>query len=256
MPYVKELHYFNERYVENNEMGNYRSKKGLGWYLSHFPKNGVRGEFCPAYLWDRKAPERIHASFPEIKIIISIRNPVDRAFSQYLYYVKRGIIKQDFETALKERPDLIERGIYINRIQRYFELFTSQQILIILFDEIKTNPQKILKNIYSFLKVDPLFKPVRLTQKSNEARSPLFPRINQLLTVAKHWVRERPLCLKFIHLCLLDKIGDSIQNLNTRSLSHTPEIKPSTRSALIETFIPSIEKLEAFLKVDLSEWEK
>ncbi len=84
---VKEIHFFSRpRYEEGKE-----------WYEGHFKKceeGLLRGEFSTSYLYSEESPERIHACYPNAKLIAILRNPIDRAYSQYRNTIKAGDISE------------------------------------------------------------------------------------------------------------------------------------------------------------------
>ena len=105
---IKEIHYFSR---ERN------FKKGIEWYKNIFntcKKGQLKGEFSTTYLYDGKTPDRIKKEFPNTKIIISLRNPVDRAFSHYRNEIKGGHIPKNttFEEAMKNDKSIVEQGMY------------------------------------------------------------------------------------------------------------------------------------------------
>ena len=98
----KEVNYFNEQNNYSINIKNYNYGKGFNWYKKHFlhwRTGQIIGEFTPKYLADLKAPLRIKNAFPDVKLIVCLRDPVDRAFSQYnfiKYFKKKklGLLKK------------------------------------------------------------------------------------------------------------------------------------------------------------------
>jgi len=123
------------------------------------------GEASTSYLWDLQAPERIKAKVPEAKIIIILRDPVERAFSHYLLDVREGIQQAPFFEALVEdyaSPQkgwgvshlYVELGLYYEQVRRYLHHFGREQILVLLFEEFAANTHSCLEQVLSFLGVD------------------------------------------------------------------------------------------------------
>ena len=124
-------------------------------------------------------PSRVKSIIPNVKIIILLRNPVNRAYSHYNHEVRRGIEKLSFEKAIKREQEkmdneikkileqkyyyssifrnysYITRGIYINQIKKWIELFPKSQFLIIKSEELFENPKVILKKTFDFLDLAP-----------------------------------------------------------------------------------------------------
>lgn len=150
--------------------------KGLDYWLNLYFKsynNQKRiGVFTPDYLFYKKVPGRIAKDFgKELKFLVILRNPVNRAYSHYLMSKRRGHEKLSFKEAIdqeKERistgieTDLnrysyISRGLYSEQIERYFQFFPKDHFLFLSFEkEIKTNLPQTVQKILSFLDLDPM----------------------------------------------------------------------------------------------------
>lgn len=174
----KEVHFFDRHY-----------SKGVNWYRSHFPmrqkikKGYVTGEASPCYLMFPHAAERISQLLPNIKMIVLLRNPVDRAISHYFHEVSGNRESLPIEEAFKAEDDRIrpelkrlqedktyhsiiyrnysykKRGVYIDQIKHYLQFFNREQLFIIKSEEYFENPNHISKSVYAFLGVDTNFMP-------------------------------------------------------------------------------------------------
>ena len=162
--YRKEVHYF-DRYFEN----------GIDWYMAHFPVRGkfrVVGEASPFYIFHPKAPERIQAAKLQSKFILLLRNPVDRAYSQYHSKVERELETLSFAEAIEREParlavcddpvgpawrhhSYLARGIYIDQIKRWFDCFSRDRFLIVKSEEFYGEPVGILHQTQAFLGLRP-----------------------------------------------------------------------------------------------------
>jgi len=159
----KELHYFNLFY-----------DKGSNWYMAHFPWKSdkhITGEASPGYLFHPEAAKRIKEHNPDMKLILLLRNPIERAYSAYQMNRRLGIDKRSsFEDAIKfelENKDIdssynynrhnffyLERGEYAKQLKHWSQFFDRKQMLIIKSDEFFKNTEEQLKIIYSFLEID------------------------------------------------------------------------------------------------------
>lgn len=154
-PLRKEIHFW-----DNNE------EKGVSWYKGHFPirdKDSITGESTPAYLWREDIAQKIHDLLPDCKIIIILRNPVERSFSEYLMNKKIGHEHETFEFAIEHEKErlqkshlfgYIQKSIYLQQVKRYYDLFDKNQILVLSYDDLKSNPESITQQCYSFLGLD------------------------------------------------------------------------------------------------------
>jgi len=175
----KEIHYFDNNY-----------KKGLRWYRAHFPsilyKNFykqirkqeiITGEASPYYLFHPHAPKRIFDILPRNKLIILLRNPVDRAYSHYNHEINLGVETLSFKEAIEieekrlsgevekilsdenyysfnhNHYSYLSRGIYVDQIKKWINLFPKNQILIIKSENFYNETQKIYSKVLEFLEL-------------------------------------------------------------------------------------------------------
>ncbi|MEW4267077.1 sulfotransferase domain-containing protein [Priestia megaterium] len=172
----KELHFFDK-------MENY--KKGIGWYQKQFSfpissnQKKITGEATPNYLSDSLAPKRIARDLPKTtKFIVLLRNPIDRAYSNYQMNVKRGLEQCSFEEAIvnnekrlkdkfshitrthkKQGADqwvypYITRGVYIKQLKTWMKLFSKNHFLILKSEDLFSKPQKVVNRAIQFLELD------------------------------------------------------------------------------------------------------
>lgn len=163
-PERKEIHYFD-----------YHLDWGLNWYLSHFPKkkheNNITGEASPSYLIFENAPTEIKLLFPDIKIIIILRDPVQRAISQYKMEKFRGLEKLNFAKAIREednrilksdhfrvRYGYVEQGKYLTYLENYYNCFDKSNILVINSEFFFKRTDYVVKKVFEFLNIDSTVK--------------------------------------------------------------------------------------------------
>jgi hypothetical protein len=114
----KELMFFSHHY------GN-----GIGWYENCFQGyNGEKliGEISPSYLGHKHAPERIKEDLPGVKLIATLRNPVDQVYSSYNMRYSRKGVREEFSMFLKNNPYVLDRVLYFKHIQRYMRFFDKK----------------------------------------------------------------------------------------------------------------------------------
>lgn len=147
----KGLYYFDQHF-----------DRGESWYLSQFaglPDRPAIGEISHSYLSSPEAPERIAALNPAVRLLVCLREPVDRAFSDYLDLVKNGQFDGPFEQALEAYPRLLDRGRYATHLGRYLEVFPPEQLLVQLFDDLRADAQRYADEVTRFLALDPMALP-------------------------------------------------------------------------------------------------
>ena len=180
---VKEIHYFTVHY-----------KLGSQYYRSNFPTNISRhgylkkqkkltGEASPTYIYYSTTPNRMKKIMPNVRLIVILRNPVDRAYSQYHYIIKQRNEKLPlpFEEALelskerymkkKEYDDIINntnsffaqynsdaltaRGIYADQLENWFKHYDKKQFLFLSTEDFHKNTQHTLDQVFNFLGLNP-----------------------------------------------------------------------------------------------------
>jgi hypothetical protein len=125
----KEVRFFDQYY-----------KRSLQWYEKSLPSDGEAGQYqaiggiLPAYLYCPRCPERI-ASIPSItRLILMLRDPVDRAYSAYGLHIRLGSFSGSFEDCLSLRPLTIQMGLCSRQIRRYLHHFRRDQLLALIFE--------------------------------------------------------------------------------------------------------------------------
>jgi hypothetical protein len=154
---VKEINFFSRDDL-------YR--KGLGWYEDHFAGwEGQRavGEASPGYIVAPQAPERISVCLRAVKLVLTVRNPVDRAYSQYWHSRRNLAEHRSFATVVREdshthwRRGLrgyISRGIYAQYIRQYLRFFSQEQLLILVFEDLILDPQQFYSKLFTYLGIE------------------------------------------------------------------------------------------------------
>jgi len=261
----KEIRYFNyfsphkyKHYYEGRRelFLNKNYNKPFSWYKKHFRHcrgEKIKGEFSPTYLYDEKAAVSIRERFPDIKLIVCLRNPIDRAYSHY--WMDNSYLKREdrvFEVAIQGKNIYVEGGYYYKQLQPYLDRFKRDKILIVLFDDIVNQPNSELKRIYSFLGVDSSFIPSGVTKKSNQAKKAVWRGIPVVMNLVPRFLVHAHMTslLRFLRKLNIHEI---VMNLATVRLDY-PKMSPETREYLRDTFREDIKKLEVLLDRDLSHW--
>ncbi|MEN8221094.1 MAG: sulfotransferase domain-containing protein [Pseudomonadota bacterium] len=166
----KEIHFFNSHF-----------SNGVHWYRTHFPiemykalvqkihqQNCVTGEASPNYIADPLVPERVKQIIPQVKLIVLLRNPIDRAYSHYNMAVRQGFETLSFEQALEIEPERLASasmqnkivnsdgfystlGIYLDQLNNWLKIFPREQFLFIKSEDFYTDPANTLTQVFRFL---------------------------------------------------------------------------------------------------------
>ena len=217
------------------------------------PHHTAIGEASVAYLWSKSAAKNIAARIPDAKILIVFRNPIDRAFSQYLHNVSEGAVGHSFRTHLhialhrtsnqfSPSHPFLELGLYADQLQRFRDHFPAAQIGLWLYED--TSSPTFLSEVLDFLKVDPTFTP-DTSRRHLEAYVPKALRLSHTLHKSGLWGTLRaatpPAIRKRIHSLIYRKQG-------------TLQLQQPEREILTNYYRPDILKLQTMLQRDLSPW--
>lgn len=151
----------------------YHYENGYEWYEQQFSnKPGAKavGEISPSYFNEASVPERAKLYSPSLRILLSLRDPVERALSQHRHLIRIGTVSRvnyRFEKALANNPSYIEQGLYATHLSRWLESFPESQILVVLMDDIKKHPDETARNVYRFLGISEAHQSAALYEKSN-----------------------------------------------------------------------------------------
>ena len=249
---VKETHFFSR---ERNW------SKGYAWYEALFeecPQEAKIGEFSTSYLVDLATPERIYQRYPGVKLMVSLRNPRSRAYSNYMNDIVAGVVDRHspFRVALRQHPEYLEQGCYAAQLERYFQYYSKDQILILIYEDILKDPLAFIRSIYEFIGIDASFVPSMLLTRVNEGRVPRFPWIDNMLRKISAILRTGKLSSLWWHAKKAG-IGRGIRALNTRQLlSKDRGPSASDECFLYEALADDIMALEAQLGRELKEWHQ
>ncbi len=225
----KEVHYFDKHF-----------RRGQDWYRSHFPTRGhatrverrTGGSFhvcesSPYYMFDPRVPERAAAAIPDARLIALLRDPIERAWSQYRHEVDLGFETLSFEEALERELDrlagelekmladpayvsfshqhysYVARGEYAEQIQGWLRYYPADRLLVIRSEDFYAEPGRIFQEVTAFLGVKtwtplgfPRYNAATSTGMAPETRAELEShfreanaRLEQLLGRSFGWAR-------------------------------------------------------------------
>ncbi len=244
---IKEIHFFSRP----------RFEKGKAWYESHFNKceqGKLRGEFSTSYLYSVEAAERIHDYYPNAKVIAILRNPIDRAYSQYRNAIKAGEIKETetFESYYGHEESVLAQGRYAEQLKRYYALFPKEQILVLIYEDIRKDPVAFMRRIYEFLGIDTNFVSSMVNDEINVARTPKHVMVDRFMHHVSEALRKSGLD-RMVHLVRKSGLPDLVRSFNTKTSTAS---KPTYDRALLTThFRDDAAQLTQFCGRDMvDEW--
>jgi hypothetical protein len=251
MCYPKEPHHFTQVNPPHQLRWHFEGYTDRHRYLRLFEgSRGFRaiGEASTSYLWHPQGARRIRRQVPDARIIISLRDPVERAYSHYLMHVREGIQSLSLYDALAEDLKRTEeawaishfyvgKGRYAKQVRRYLEVFGRDRVKIVLFDDLKRDPVAKLLEVVQFLGLDPApvaridAARVRNPYRASRGRWAEFLAGNKLSRMLGETVVPRRLG-SFIYEHFLLKRADK------------PPMDPRAQELLLEIYEPEIDELE------------
>jgi hypothetical protein len=194
--------------------------RGLDWYCSHFNFNTpICGESSTSYSKYPQfegVPERIYRVIPQVKLVYSVRDPIDRLVSQYVHHVANGEERRPFDVVcadLNVQNKYVANSLYHWQMTQYLKYFAPENILVLVTEQLQAQPEVVLAHLFRFLGVDPTFyAPAfqkrkhtirekrklnklgqRITRSSEEYLNPHAPGVQRYLVRQLCWPLSRPL---------------------------------------------------------------
>ncbi len=265
LPSKKELHYFAYEYMKN-----FTSGPGDGATVAHVcqtrqdyeaffaaaPPQAAVGEVSPSYLYFPEVSKRILAELGRPKIIVVIRNPIDKAFSQYMHLVRDNREQLEFYDALLAEKERIANGwaalwryaessLYSERLRTYIDRFGAARVKIVLYDDLVKTPAAVMQDLFDFIGVDPA-RPIdvgRVYNRSGKPKSKLVANLlakpNPLKSLAARWLPS----------ALRQMVTHRLQNLNT---GRKGTIDGRSRAYLEEFFAEDVGEVERLVERPLA----
>ncbi|HYF12119.1 MAG TPA: sulfotransferase [Actinomycetota bacterium] len=210
------------------------------------------GEVSPIYLECPQTAGRIRERLPGARIICGLRDPVDRAYSDFLMYLRTRGRRLDPErdlvaSAAWARPDShwMKISRYHEMLVPYFDAFPAEQIHVYLFDDLRRDPLGTLRDVYAFVGVDTTFVP-DLNTPHNVGGVPGNMRLERVLT--SHRLRA------LVDPIVPRRVGDAVRRLRTRNLRRPPSLSPEVRTELLAPFRDDVARTAELIGRDLTHW--
>lgn len=217
------------------------------------------GEVSAMFL--RSAVVRLHATIPNAKLIVAIRNPVDRAYSAWHFAVERGVEDRTFEQSIEDEirgipyevnvvnlayKDYLARGKYADQLEYIFQYFPREQVHVIIFEEMRNDPATVVSDVCDFLRIKefiPEFNVKNVTQGG--AR---FKWIQRLLYIPRS---ETDLFARIVRVLMPYKVRFVVRNILER-VNRVPRKKiygmsSELRQRITDYFVADMQRLPTLL---------
>ncbi|MCB1332757.1 MAG: sulfotransferase [Roseivivax sp.] len=223
------------------------------------PDGAIRGEASPLYLFEPGTAETIRAIVPDVKLVCILRNPIDQAFSHFLYATKLRVeTLPDFTEALMREDERLAKNWqplfgysrfarFGTQLERFLAVFPREQMLLLTYDRYEAEPEAVMAEILAFVGADPAFVP-DMSKRANAGGVPKNKAFQDFI------MKPNPitgLVALMLPLALRRAIRDRLAALNTRTDKTMP---PRARAILTERLTPEIRKIEQILGQDLGHW--
>lgn len=253
VPQIKEPHFFacpevKDTYYKTTFVDNQKEYLALYGEADQFE---VSGDLSTSYLYNENSAQRIFEVRPDAKIVVVLRNPTDRAISHYLMDQNLGYVHAPLSEIINNPTQYqdkyhqyISTGLYQQQLKRYYDLFPSEQLHIILSDDLFADPQGTLKSLFQFLGVKE-DAPMDTDQKFNQYKAPRFSFIKRL-------TRSESL------VGLANRLPAGLRNTIKRLAFNSREEKPTfeaEKQQLRALYTKSIEQTAALIQHNLDGWK-
>jgi hypothetical protein len=258
LPARKELHYFSFHFMEQLLAGPgdrnilTTSCRTFEDYLAYFaPARGelALGDISPSYFYFTDVCKEMHERLGNPRIIVMLRDPVQKAFSQYMHLIRDSRETLDFNSALAAEPSRIAQGysamwryaessLFTRRTRRFLQEFGRERVKVVLFDDLVHAPSETLADIFRFLGVD---ASVRVSHESTYNRSGV-PRSRWMANIISKPNLVTSMARKVLPLALTGRVKDMLQRANT--------------GAKLDLDARARRTLEAYFDADLDELEE
>ena len=267
MPSIKEPNYFSFAGENLNCQGpgadyinnSITDPKAYHALFSDAPAGSICGEASPLYLYSPAAPARIRHQIPGAKLVVILRNPIEQAFSHYLYATKQAIeTEPDFTTALGLEQGRMDAGWqplfaysqfprYGEQMARYLQLFPREQIFIRTYEDFQDQPEQLLHDIFEFIGADATFAP-DMSKRVNAGGVPKNRALQDFLMKSNPITRAIGMVVpQGARLAIRDRIAAA----NMEAEIKFPQ---EAREILVDRLQDDVEKLSALLDRDFGHW--
>lgn len=235
-----EPHYFSREFV-----------RGEQWYRSLFeaalPHQFI-AEKSADYLADPEAPRRIAALLPQVQLLVQLRDPVARAYSDYCMLFRRGEVDGDvarhLNPATAEESRFLHDGLYGRHIRRFLDYFPEEQLKLLLHEEIKTGSAAVIADLLDTLGLPPCDADDHIEQRINDSATPVLPLL----------LRRLPGPLKRMVAPLRgDPLFEAARGLIARPVRYPP-LSQDMRRRLADFYQDDIEQLTRIARRDFACW--
>jgi len=249
-----------EVYVPGRPSPDFFSKeydKGYEWYISLYEGAGSGQVTCDkstSYFTNEKAARRINTFNEHVGLVFVLRCPIKRAYSHYCMELKAGGVTKRIEKEMREKNTIVEEGFYYKNIKRFREKFDSSSIKIFIYEDLKENNEKFIKNFYDHIGVKETYKPSMIGRKQNHKKGfPRMPSLYRAITKINGKLRRKSRMYNYAFE-QASKYGLNKPFHFLISTDNFPVMPASTKKRLKKLYEKDVEKIRAITGRELKSW--
>jgi hypothetical protein len=229
--------------------------RGLGWYAYYFRDyRGEKriGDVTPTYLAHPLAAERLRSVLPDATLLVSLRNPLRRAWSKYLHVWRKGDIPPDidFWTACQLRPEILGDGEYFRCLEPWRRLFPAEQLHLLVLDDAAADPFGYMRRIYEILGVNPTFQSSMTARKTNEHQTPRSMLVAKLAFRTSRFLHDHRLHW-VVEQAKRARLGQLVLEPGPDESKDPPPLEAADRERLVDHFRADVAALSDLVGRDL-----
>lgn len=246
----------------------YNFKKGIDFYKNFFKDCGagkLKGEYTPSYYLDENVAKKIKELFPDVKIFLCLREPVDRSIDHYIYDKRKGMVSTPFAKLMKEGTSrYITDSFYYEHLSKFLRHFKPENVMIAIFEDINKDKEAFIKKIYRFIGADENMMPDIYSKGANSIGDVgyKFLFINRFVNLRKDLKKSMGgrILIAFLKAIGVNWVIKMILEVNSskeiipKDNSEMEEIKKVHGKELAKIYFEDIKKLEGLIKINLNHW--
>lgn len=225
----------------------YYHDRGYRWYEGHFGAREVRFENSPSYFHDPRAPKRLAKFAPDARIVVLLRDPVERAFSNHLHEVAKGHIPPcSFTEGLRNNPDYLDQGRYSTHLGRWLEHF-GDRVLCLITEELQEDPQHQADRLAQHLGIATGHRSRVMAERRNVSDLPRSPILRKVLRAGGDSLRRAGMEEQLARIKTLPPVR-AILDGNARSVRQlVPAMTETERAEVIAVLEDELRQLPRLL---------
>ena len=225
--------------------------RGFDWYGRFFAgaePHEKLGEKSADYLAHPQAAHRLAEVVPDARLVVQLRNPVERAYSDYCMLYRRGTVRGQpdayFNRATTPQPRFLDDGLYRRHLDRFLDHFPRGQIKVILYEDLKARPEAVIADVCQHVGLPPYLQEDAIQARLNASEARMLP-----LGIRRALQPLKPVAKPLRGSLLFETLRSPL----TRPLQYPP-LERDTRQRLRDFYADDVAGLEQLLGRDLSGW--